>query len=270
MSSPTRPSKQNDYWSQTKTPLNCLVFLLPLLVGYELGVLYFGHHNDSGVRTGADLWVRDALLEIGLSSIFLPPLLIVAALLIWHQYLKLPWRISTDTQIGMASESLLFGLCLVVLSRLQQFLFHEWELVPAAMNFSSIEQPLARCTNYLGAGIYEEFVFRLFLLPICCLFFHSLRVRYSIAAGIAVLMTSLVFATAHYVQPGDLLDITHTLPATIAEISSTPSLWFGFVFRLLAGGFFCLLFLARGFGITVGAHVFYDIVVGVLLAYPTA
>jgi hypothetical protein len=35
-----------------------------------------------------------------------------------------------------------------------------------------------------------------------------------------------------------------------------------FVFRTMAGLFFTLLFITRGFGIAVGAHAGYDILVG--------
>ena len=38
-----------------------------------------------------------------------------------------------------------------------------------------------------------------------------------------------------------------------------------FLFRMLAGIYFALLFRLRGFGIAVGTHAFYDIIVGVTL-----
>jgi membrane protease YdiL (CAAX protease family) len=61
-------------------------------------------------------------------------------------------------------------------------------------------------------------------------------------------LTSLAFAAAHYVGPlGDDWQLG------------------SFVFRFLAGGFFAVLFLLRGFGIAAGSHAGYDILVGVLL-----
>ena len=38
-----------------------------------------------------------------------------------------------------------------------------------------------------------------------------------------------------------------------------------FVFRTVAGLYFTLLFVARGFGIAVGAHAGYDVLVGVVV-----
>jgi hypothetical protein len=40
---------------------------------------------------------------------------------------------------------------------------------------------------------------------------------------------------------------------------------FSFVFRATAGVFFAGLFVVRGFGITVGSHAAYDLLVGILI-----
>ena len=61
-----------------------------------------------------------------------------------------------------------------------------------------------------------------------------------------MLTSSLLFAAAHYVGPyGD------------------PLQWRSFLFRTLAGIFFAVVFLYRGFGIAAGSHAAYDILVGV-------
>ena len=38
--------------------------------------------------------------------------------------------------------------------------------------------------------------------------------------------------------------------------------WFAFIFRWLAGVFFAWVFVVRGFGVAVGTHTAYDILVG--------
>ena len=61
----------------------------------------------------------------------------------------------------------------------------------------------------------------------------------------AVVLTSLLFSTAHYIGPsGEHLE------------------WNSFLFRFLAGVFFSILFVYHGFGIAAGAHAGYDILVG--------
>lgn len=106
---------------------------------------------------------------------------------------------------------------------------------------------VARAVTYVGAGIYEEVLFRLLLLPACYVWFRMLQAGPRASAVLAVVTTSLMFALAHYVGPaGDTL-----VPYT-------------FCFRAAAGAYFAALFLTRGFGITVGTHAAYDLIVGVL------
>lgn len=255
-----------DYWSETRTPLSSLVFLLPLLICYEVGVFLLGGHQPESLRNGADIWMRDALLQIGLQHASIPPLLVVVGLIVWQYAGKFRWRFSTDTILGMFSESLLFALCLIVISRLQHLCFEEAGVATLAIGLESSRPIISNCMGYIGAGIYEEFLFRLVLLPACYLFFLSLRVHNTIAAGIAVAISCFGFTLAHYVQPADLLSVSNVVPLTLEYIVETPELWFGFVFRMIAGVFFSLLFLLRGFGITVGAHACYDVIVGVVLA----
>ncbi len=70
---------------------------------------------------------------------------------------------------------------------------------------------------------------------------------------VAVIGTSVLFSAAHYVGPyGDPIHLGRFI------------FWFGFVFRFLAGVFFSVLFVGRGFGIAVGAHAGYDILVKLL------
>jgi membrane protease YdiL (CAAX protease family) len=47
---------------------------------------------------------------------------------------------------------------------------------------------------------------------------------------------------------------------------SYPFNWTEFIFRTIAGVYFAVLFAVRGFGITAGAHAFYDIIATVINA----
>ncbi len=106
----------------------------------------------------------------------------------------------------------------------------------------------AKAVTYVGAGIYEEVLFRLCLLPACFGLFRLLQLNTTWAAVLAVISTSLMFAIAHHVGPtGEAFRL------------------FPFTFRLVAGLFFAALFVLRGFGITVGTHAAYDLLVGLLL-----
>jgi membrane protease YdiL (CAAX protease family) len=104
--------------------------------------------------------------------------------------------------------------------------------------------PVARLVGFCGAGIYEEVMFRLIMLP-PVVWLVGLIVSYHRAIAPAILLTSLLFAAAHY-----------------AGVQGEPFDWFSFSFRFLAGTLFAILFVYRGFGIAAGTHALYDIMVG--------
>jgi membrane protease YdiL (CAAX protease family) len=99
----------------------------------------------------------------------------------------------------------------------------------------------------LGAGIYEELLFRVLLVgALVWLGTAVLRWRKGAAAAFATIVGALVFSAFHYVGPyGDPL-----------ELSSI-------TFRALAGLVFSAMYLARGFGITAWTHALYDVMLTV-------
>ena len=102
----------------------------------------------------------------------------------------------------------------------------------------------------LGAGIYEEFVFRVLLLAALVFFLHHLlRLQRRVAYAVAAVLGAVLFSAFHYIGPfGDAMQL--------------PS----FVFRFIAGLILTGLYFARGYGITAYTHSLYDlwITVGVI------
>ena len=227
----------DDYWSLSRTPLTSLVFTLPLVLAYEGGVLWLGRGSP---RNGADVWLRQFLDLIGFGSYFLLPVLTLLGLLAWHHIEHDRWRFSPAVLAGMAFESLVWAGMLVGLARLQHRL---WPL-GIVDGLSGI---FARFVGYCGAGLYEEVLFRLILLPVVVWVLERVGLSTAAAAFWSVILTSLLFSTAHYVGPlGDTFEL------------------YSFTFRTLAGIFFATLFVLRGFGIAAGAHAAYDMLVGLL------
>lgn len=227
------------YWVQSRQPLASLVFVTPLLVVYEAGVLVLGPEQ---VRNGADVWLRQLLDFVGFGQYFLLPSLTVSALLAWHYLTREPWRLSRGLLSGMAAECVALAVCLRLLLHVQGMVFPQW----AALLTASVGPVVGRAMSFLGAGIYEELLFRLMLLTPMTWGLRRLGAKPATGCVAAVVITSLLFAAAHHVGPGGYRFI-----------------WFDFIFRFLAGVFFSILFLYRGFGIAAGAHAGYDILVGV-------
>ena len=264
MPEPALPfDRAETYWGQAKRPLAALLFLLPPLAVYEFGVLALGG-GDAALRNGADFWMRGWLFSAGLQHPWLLPVAVIGLLGAWHLWERHPWRCSPETLVGMLAESLLFALALVVLGQLLHAGFERASLTTLSVPTVATGPGAARAVGFVGAGIYEEVLFRLGLLPLCFVALRTFMPRwFALAAAIGV--TSLVFAAAHYVQPAEQEWWLADLPEAVDRIVATPAHWFSFAFRTLAGVVFSVLFLRRGFGVTVGCHALYDLLVGVVM-----
>jgi membrane protease YdiL (CAAX protease family) len=258
------PLRQLPYWSQSRGPLASLLFIAPLLALYEVGVIQLG---PLAMRNGADLWLRYLLDSFGFEQYFLLPAVTVIALLAWHHLNGDRWRLAPRLFCGMSLESLALAITLVLLAQVQGALLRGVGIpldgprsaeTSSSRQIEESSQPQATVTvgparitrtsrliAFLGAGIYEEVLFRLLLVPAAIAVFEQLGMSRTNSILWSIVLTSVLFATAHYLGPH-------------GEQWRT----FSFVFRTLAGVFFGLLFVYRGFGITAGAHAGYDILVG--------
>lgn len=237
----------DDYWSLARQPLNCLVFLLPLLTAYELGIWLVS--NGEAARNGADYWMRGALRLAGFERPSILPFLVIGALVFRHAAGRFRWKLSPATLAGMWAESALFGVCLVIVGQLQDLAFHSHAAGALRLGVPlSQPGPLPLAISYLGAGVYEEVLFRVCLFHAGCVALRMLLIPRPAAIVLSVIGTSLLFSAAHYLGPS-------------ADDFSV----FTFLFRAIAGVFFSALYVWRGFGISVGSHAAYDLLVGVLL-----
>jgi len=100
----------------------------------------------------------------------------------------------------------------------------------------------------LGAGLYEELLFRVLLVGGMAAGLRWLLGGQRTAAGIvAALLGALIFSAFHYIgEYGDKLELA------------------SFTYRAIAGLVFSALYLTRGFGITAWTHALYDVYVMVV------
>jgi membrane protease YdiL (CAAX protease family) len=104
----------------------------------------------------------------------------------------------------------------------------------------------AALVQMVGAGIYEELLFRLILFVVLSfLLTDLLQMPRKTAVPTMVVVSAVLFSAYHY-----LGDETFELPT--------------FLFRTVAGIYFGWIFFVRGFGITAGTHAAYDILVVLL------
>jgi hypothetical protein len=236
------------YWNTTRRPLPSLVFVIPLMLAYEVGVLWHGGSAPATIRTGADAWMRGMLGALGLTDQWLLPLLLVVTLLGWQVTNPREWRFSPATLGGMILESVLLAVALVGVSRLIDMGFSVLDQRGArllAVAPPSTRSDLFSLIGFLGAGVYEEALFRLALVPVFYGLLRLLQTPQVLASALAVTGSALLFSLAHHAgTPGEAFTL------------------FAFIFRWMAGVYFAWVFVIRGFGIAVGTHTAYDILVG--------
>jgi membrane protease YdiL (CAAX protease family) len=111
-----------------------------------------------------------------------------------------------------------------------------------ALQVGSLDLPTQLVIS-VGAGIYEELLFRVVLVGALLWAFQRLfRMRRWAAAAWAVVLGAVIFSAFHYV--GALGD-RFTLQS--------------FTFRAVAGVAFSALYVTRGLGITAWTHALYDL-----------
>jgi hypothetical protein len=236
------------YFAATRHPWPCLLFLMPLLASYEGGVFWLGGAHPDALRNGADNWVRVALAAVGLPYFWLPPMVLFLTMAGWNvlRQADKPGDL-VGVLTGMALESVAFALGLWGLSRglvpLMQQLGVQMEIAGAT------EPALRQIVTYLGAGIYEEALFRLTLYSALVWLLRRMEAPKMLAVLLAATASATLFSAAHHLGP-----------------YGQPYDNYLFLFRLAAGVYFALLYQCRGFGVAVGAHACYNLMVSVGVA----
>jgi len=235
------------YWQASRAPRYSLLFALPLLIFYQvLAALAPPGPGGMGVRNGADVILESVFVWLAGAwgpRLFMLCLIGVGAWLIARD-VRANRNVSPAVLGGMLLESiclaLIFGL--VVGSLTAALLGYP----PPPMVVAFTAQRLGRSTMLMlsiGAGIYEELLFRVVLVGLLAWGATKLLGLRPLVAGVAAtVLGALIFSAFHYIGPfGDRFDI------------------YSFVFRTIAGLFFSGLYLLRGFGITAWTHALYDV-----------
>jgi len=254
---------QDSYLERTSRPIYALIFLLPFIVFYELGTVFINTDilDQSQVRVVAFVWLQQALHYIGLGGKFawvFPPFVVVM-ILIWLQITsRKGWRFFAGDILPMALECILLAIPLIVLSLLLNRSPAGAAVTLQTQNSSANGgSVLADVVTGVGAGIYEELIFRLLLICLLMILFQDIvRINHTNSIILAVLVSAALFSAHHHIV---FFEGQFKLVEKI-ELQV-------FLFRTIAGVYFASLFAIRGFGITAGTHSFYDIIATIINAY---
>ena len=246
------PAAPARYWQLSQTPRYSLLFALPLFLGYEILTLVVSGGPGGEVRNGADVILQSAFAELlGRRGpmVFEVGLIVLGLFLVGRDLRRHGRHLSKAVFLGMTLEAAVLAvLCGVLVGGITSHLFGAMGLsIGGGAAAGPIDRtPLpVRLMLSLGAGLYEELLFRVVIVGTLAWAGHRVLGWSARFSGIvAVLAGALLFSAVHYVGTyGDRLTL------------------YSFVYRALAGVFFSALYLLRGFGITAWTHALYDVFV---------
>lgn len=275
----------DSYLERTARPIYAIVFLLPFIIFYELGTFSYNTDvlNQSQIRVVAFVWMQNLLESVGFGGKFAwvaPPLAVIVILTAMQITSRKQWRLCLGDLLPMAVECVLLAVPLIVLTLFltsspetksnvsrpennaahirtegplscSSTTNHRLSTVTFQPGMNGREHPLlANIITGIGAGIYEELVFRLILI---CIFMLLLQDVFGLSHTISIIFSVLASAA--------LFSAHHHIDFISGQLNTTdPFNWTRFAFRTIAGIYFAILFAFRGFGITAGTHAFYNII----------
>ena len=226
------------YLLKSRTSFYSFIFTLPLFFLYEVNILFLSWDDILVVRNGADFLMRNILESFdiyglyGLGLVFFLGLLVTYIFFIKEDQQQ---EVNVNFLFIMLAESMLWSVVLYFL------LFKFMVLLMNPVGKTILQQ----VTLAIGAGIYEEFLFRVLLIAglsgILGFVFMWDKTFKNI---IAVVLSGGIFSAFHFMgEYGDFFSM---------EL---------FLIRFFAGLILGVLYMYRGFGITAYTHSIYDLIV---------
>jgi len=218
-------------------PLDSLVFLLPLIVFYEVVCLLPG---APGWGAAGERVVAFQLLQVffelfGATYVWLPGLAVVVILLATHLVSRQPWRVRGRSVGWMYVEAVGWAMPLIAVNHVTRM----------AAGYLPEYSWVSQAAISVGAGVYEELVFRLILISVLVVVGADLlRFSQDTTLVAAVFISAVLFALHHHPPFGGE-------PFGAAR----------FVFRSMAGVYLGAIFVFRGYGPAAGAHLAHNLIV---------
>ncbi|MGH7593580.1 MAG: CPBP family intramembrane glutamic endopeptidase [Gemmatimonadales bacterium] len=237
---------RSPYFTDSRSPRYAVLFAAPLLVAYETFAWLLSSPGTPGVRNGADVMLKAPFVLLAGSGgvIVFEVLLMTAGIwLVAHDWRRHPGPLRWRVFALMLAESIALALIVGVVLRLATATLLHYFVLARPANLGMPTQLMVS----LGAGIYEELLFRVILVGgLSLLARRVFGWKPRGAAAFAVLLSALLFSSFHYIGAyGDTLRLS------------------SFLFRFLAGLVFSTLYVLRGFGVTAWTHALYDVIVTV-------
>ncbi|MBT3300482.1 MAG: CPBP family intramembrane metalloprotease [Candidatus Marinimicrobia bacterium] len=226
------------YFSLSKSPFYSFLFTIPLFILYELGVIAVSGNDAFVLRNGADVFMRQFLTLFGVLGVYGFSALFLLGFLATYFYHRHKWEtvdFNSSYLIVMFLESIMWAVLLY---------FSLAQAMLTLMNPNGI-MLTQQVVLAIGAGIYEEMLFRVLLIAgLASLFNLIFQWNKSVSQWAGMVLAAIVFSLFHFLgEFGDHFRFDL------------------FFIRFIAGMILGTLYVFRGFGITAYAHSIYDLIV---------
>lgn len=247
------------YLESSATPLTGFLFALPLFIVYHVGLWWLNTFAGLRWANAVDIAIANVLGRLGIVGPALSFILVVIVFLLMHAMSGKSWsRPSAIVWFLMVLESLALALPVFLLSRLVEKV-RDYLSLSALLSVDGSDGGLSWQANLIlscGAGVYEEFFFRVLMMGGLVLLLDKV---FGVKSGwkfiLAGFIQAVVFSASHHLPGG---------PEEVTTFSAAKSMAPVFAFRTAAGIYFAFLYVERGFGIAAGAHAGYDLMVVLL------
>lgn len=239
MSKINRSIKQ--YFSTTHSLLYSYLISLPLLLLYEILIFISQPDSEQVVRISVDIWIKTlfAYFSHDVLSMTLILVALIGMYILYRERNKLA-SLKFSYFMTMLVEASVYAFLLSILITITVSNLLQMAQISPIESLTLLQQMALS----LGAGLYEELFFRVFLVSALLWMFKHFFSKKSAAYLLAILLAALIFSLVHYV--GSMGD----------------SFTFGsFLFRFLFGLALNAIYVWRGFGLAAWTHALYDLMV---------
>lgn len=229
-------SALQQYLNSSKSLHYSLILTLPALAIYEVGILILFKNSFFELRNSGEVLIRSLFESLGLTNPYVISgiLLCVFAIVMIRGYkIEKKPGIHADYIVYMLVESMLWGSLIYI--ALQLF-------TQLPLQVIALEQKIANINLAIGAGIFEELIFRLVVIgALLVILERGINLSPRFAVPIAIFFAAIVFAAFHLFM----------------EVYSFPI----FSQRVVGGILLGCLYYMRGYGISVYAHIIYNFLI---------
>jgi membrane protease YdiL (CAAX protease family) len=224
------------YFSKTHSPLFSMIVVIPMALFYEIFVFINNRSDINGIRNGADILLKRILVKFGFHGFEATILLFLVLFILVSIVHKIHFKhkkLGLEFYPFIIIESIIYSFLLYFITR----------YVISNVAVLMINSENVQIISYsLGAGVYEELVFRAILLQSFFILFRNNSLDPWVGRIISLILSSLVFAGVHYI-------------GSFGEVFN----FITFLARFTGGMLLGILYFFRGFAITSYTHAFYDI-----------